>query len=1011
MSGEVSLTGGSGRSGYNLYNLDPGDVYSSGVYVPRGRQMADGSHPIIADRIRAYVGGYGASRSFRLQLGSSDTSAFTMGSGAGQDTGWRGIWQGFHNGGSTTVRVHGSEAYYVNRGNPGNGSTRKARDGYTWNSGITGEYHWIEGPSQPRNVSASSSGVGSAAVSWSGPADNGGSAITDYRVEWATNSSFTSGFGSKYVGGTSTTITGLPATTLYFRVAARNAVTNWASTWSPYSGTVSEQLASAPAAVPGVALTPGPDLLHVVWGTPSNGGAPITSYDVQIDDNNSFTSPATYTFDDAIHAKTFIDQVPSSVQYVRVRAKNAAGTGAWSSTVSAGIPARGVLDGIGLAATHVLGGYQVELRSNGAVSPTLSLVWSSVTGGTAVNTITTLPLGSAAGSFHFSAAIDGLALCSDPIGNIYVVGAEGINTNRILVRRYARTAETTWVASGALSQELPQTGEPLMQFSADWVKGVGQTGFDSLLILARRAGATGGGNLVFATARVNSVVASSGTLFTQAGTDPGWLSKPGTAGVPNGSRVDVTTLSEGGQRVALGANGFAVVDVNNGVVSGVSKSPDSTVLDTDKFRIVPINGSTFVSVWESNNALGVRFRNTAGAELGYVEIPTSYVYNLSFGDKWDAYFDRRAGVLSVEYVADDSARKVEKVQISPATFTLFTPSVVTTTFGAVGGVASRLRLPQGLVDERKVLLTGDSNASGTRSLGSVADTSGNVAPTAPSLNTQPTFDATTAQTLRWSFGDPNTADTQSAYEVEIYRTDTGVLVLDTGQIASTVSQHVLAANALPQNVNYRWQVRTWDALGVVGSFSAYSQFKTSHKGTVAVTVPASDNPVSDLNYQDITWVYSNTGSATQNRYRVQVFDAATDSLMTDFGWQAGTETSFRVTNLQSDVEQRIEVQVENTDGLLSTIGTRLVTPSFGLPMTPEFVLSVGPGFLRVDVTNPTPSGSRPEVIINEIWKRPHGVGDYYRVGTVPRNGTYRDYSVKSNGEYDFFVRGVSEEVI
>jgi len=63
-----------------------------------------------------------------------------------------------------------------------------------------------------------------AALNWSAPADNGGSAITDYQIQFSVNGTSWSIFNDGVSTSTSSTITALPASSGYFfRVAAINA--------------------------------------------------------------------------------------------------------------------------------------------------------------------------------------------------------------------------------------------------------------------------------------------------------------------------------------------------------------------------------------------------------------------------------------------------------------------------------------------------------------------------------------------------------------------------------------------------------------------------------------------------------------------------------------------------------------------------------------------------------------------------------------------------------------------
>lgn len=77
-------------------------------------------------------------------------------------------------------------------------------------------------PGSPTNLAGTPNGS-TIPLSWSAPADNGGFSISDYIVEFSTNGTNWSIFNDGVSVSTSTTITGLNASTSYsFRVSARN---------------------------------------------------------------------------------------------------------------------------------------------------------------------------------------------------------------------------------------------------------------------------------------------------------------------------------------------------------------------------------------------------------------------------------------------------------------------------------------------------------------------------------------------------------------------------------------------------------------------------------------------------------------------------------------------------------------------------------------------------------------------------------------------------------------------
>ena len=176
-------------------------------------------------------------------------------------------------------------------------------------------------PSAPTSLSPTF-GNGQVALSWSTPSSNGGSAITDYVVQYeVTGSGLWSIFADGVSTATSATVTGLANGTSYdFEVAAVNA--NGQGTMS---GTVTSTPKTVPGAPTGVSASPGNTQAIVSFTAPvSNGGATITSYTVT-------SSPGSITASGSVSPIVITGLTNGTPYTFTVTATNAAGTGSASS--------------------------------------------------------------------------------------------------------------------------------------------------------------------------------------------------------------------------------------------------------------------------------------------------------------------------------------------------------------------------------------------------------------------------------------------------------------------------------------------------------------------------------------------------------------------------------------------------------------------------------------------------------------------------------------------------------
>ena len=175
------------------------------------------------------------------------------------------------------------------------------------------------------------SGDQTLALTWVAPVEQGGSGIQDYDVQYSNDGGVTATLWDESTesNALSEEITNLNnGATYHLRVRAKNNVGH-----GPWSGWVSGQPATTPAAPPPPTLTPGNRQLHVGWDTPANdGGAPIHGYAIQYSNDNGSTWNSWSIPADSQHLlHTIITGLHNGTAYsIQVRAHNHQGYGPWS---------------------------------------------------------------------------------------------------------------------------------------------------------------------------------------------------------------------------------------------------------------------------------------------------------------------------------------------------------------------------------------------------------------------------------------------------------------------------------------------------------------------------------------------------------------------------------------------------------------------------------------------------------------------------------------------------------
>ncbi len=232
-------------------------------------------------------------------------------------------------------------------------------------------------PDAPTSLTAAASGRTIINLSWKAPVNNGGSAISGYRIEVSPDGS--SGWADLESNTKSTSTTYAhenldPETTHHYQVSAINSVGGGLPSNIDTATTDAVSTPDAPTDL--IAIASGPTVINLSWKAPANnGGSAISGYRIEIslNGNSNWTDIVTNT---RSRSTTYVhrNRTPETTGYYRISAINSIGTGPVSSIKSASTEALTVPDApTGLSAT-----------ANGRTIIYLSWTAPTQTGGAAI---------------------------------------------------------------------------------------------------------------------------------------------------------------------------------------------------------------------------------------------------------------------------------------------------------------------------------------------------------------------------------------------------------------------------------------------------------------------------------------------------------------------------------------------------------------------------------------------------------------------------------------------------
>lgn len=636
------------------------------------------------------------------------------------------------------------------------------------------------------------------------------------------------------------------------------------------------------------------------------------------------------------------------------------------------------------------------------------------------------------------------AMARDADDNVYVINQSSTH-NTLNCRVFAKQSGHAWSTGDLHQAQLPFYDGDVNNVAIAWHPQGGTKG--TLVALVGHAPVQNSGTqLAYALVDCDHLFAGHGnndpTLRGSGDAEGLLVARPGLDGFNNYAN-ETSTLLDVTAAPDSSARGFVVctarhhaLGVRHGqsigryvlnsdgtgftsTVVAVDTHSGFSVKDADaKARVLPISSSQFATVNASDSddfGLVVKHRQNSGTSAsfnvladvrldaqGLATMPAAST--LATSSAWDAVYDPASNWVWVYYFDTGDGRRLMRTHVDLNTGLSGQDEVeVNATVGATGSTNHAIRVHRHHLAGEEVLVSVANEDGGAHSLLFVADEL-NAPPTQPTLTPEPNYDADDPATFEWTFNDPNSGDTQSAFELEIDNASTGASAYRSGKVTSATESHTVAGGTLTNGVDYRWRVRTYDSLDEESPWSDYATFTTSNTGSVTITDPPSDNDPSIITANvEVTW---NVTGATQEDYRVVVVRTDTGAEHLNTGWVTSTNTTYEVTGMASDTEYRVEVTVRDT-GVESNTATRLITPDYDSPEQPVVTTSVhsDDGYILVAVENPAPQGDRPNPTANQIYRRQAGSGEaWLLVATIDPNASHRDYTAASGTTYDYKAR-------
>lgn len=243
----------------------------------------------------------------------------------------------------------------------------------------------------------------------------------------------------------------------------------------------------------------------------------------------------------------------------------------------------------------------------------------------------------------------------------------------------------------------------------------------------------------------------------------------------------------------------------------------------------------------------------------------------------------------------------------------------------------------------------------------------------------------------WTFNSTGRGDTQKAFEL-MYKCEGQNWVTVSGTTASEYTFENLTAGTV------LWKVRVQSSLNVWSDWSAEASF--------IYAVPPAKPTMTSLNEFDISKPTITWESQGQTSFRLQVLKDT--EVYFDTQEVASSATSYTLEKaLENDSTYVIKLRIKNRFALWSEWAEQSISTSFREPNQPSFSLLSNSqrASIHLSVSNPIPE----EISKNEVFRRRFDEVEWTLLGEVEVNGSFVDYTLTSDTQYEYKVRAITED--